>query len=214
MKRVFLSSMLLILTAACSTAQVQDAPPPSGTRQLNASRVLQYTDIRQVDFCNFTLRADSACTAEEHPVQIRGGEHRPAANDASDFYLVVEDVIYGDLTGDGHDEAVVRLECHASSVIETGVIYTLRDGQLFALGSLDPGHQAEAGIVDVRIENGLLIEERLWSAHPPTPERIYTFARQWNGREWIEVGRTRWRRYTDREQSAPKGNPCRLPRSN
>jgi len=73
------------------------------------------TDIRKVDFLNFTYHS-SLCSREYggkgigKTVRVRNGEFKN-----KNVYFVVTDntVIYADVTGDGREDAIVPVACGA-----------------------------------------------------------------------------------------------------
>jgi hypothetical protein len=91
------------------------------------------TDIRKVDFRNFTYPS-SLCSQEYGRqgigkiVRVRKGEFKN-----KNVYFAVADnkIIYADVTGDGREEAIVPIECGAmtANFARSEVyIYTIKDG--------------------------------------------------------------------------------------
>src|SRR4030095_9788983 len=120
MKRpILLFPMILLLYALSSVAQTGKAP---------------VTDIRKVDFLNFTYNP-SQCSTEYGRqglgkiVNVKDGEFK---NKRVYFSVVNDKIIYTDLTGDGKEEAVVPVDCGAMganfSRSEVNV-YTLENGR-------------------------------------------------------------------------------------
>lgn len=114
--------------------------------------------IRRVDFRNFTY--PDACVGEAHVVdgqfseEIEGSPFR--------WWFSVAGVVYGDLTGDGEEEAVVLTLCNGggSGVYSSGTVYTMREGKPVPIVDLPVGDRADGGIEGVEIQNGLLVLTR------------------------------------------------------
>jgi len=123
-RKMMLSLMMLFLCALSSAAQTN---PP-------------VTDIRKVDFLNFTY--NSAQCSQEYGkqgigrlVNVRNGEFK---NKSVYFSVMSDKIIYADLTGDGKEEAIVPIDCGAMganfSRSEVNV-YTLENGHAALLGA-------------------------------------------------------------------------------
>ena len=114
-RQIILCLMIILLGAISSVAQ-------SGT------------DIRKVDFLNFTYNS-SLCSQEYgrkgigRIVKVTNGEFK----NKSVYFAVTNDrIIYADLTGDGKEEAIVPVDCGATganfSRSEINV-YTIANGR-------------------------------------------------------------------------------------
>jgi hypothetical protein len=99
------SSTVPRTTAPTSTTTAPSTPVP---------------DIHAVDFRNFTYAADSCPTGGYPDPPASGIPVRDGRFDTGTNYVDVNPVVYGDLTGDGHDEAVVPLTC--STGVGSGTI--------------------------------------------------------------------------------------------
>jgi len=110
--------------------------------------------IRTIDFRNFTYA--NTCLGE---VTVVNGIFS-----SSEGHLSVGEVVYGDLTGDGAEEAVIVHFCSGggSQIESTGVIYAMRDGKPVELPIRDfpGGDRAAGGIVRAEIRDGLLVLTR------------------------------------------------------
>ena len=207
---IFLS-LLLLITASCGmeprTSSPRASTPPSGVKPAQSRSAgqapQQFTDIRQVDFRNFTYVVDSSCVDDSEPLRVTNGEYR---DESRKTYFSIADVVYGDLTGDGRDEAAVRIYCEASGGrVSEAYIYTLRDEQLKQIATLDPGHGAFGGIISIAISKQLLKVERMSSEKDAaTPEHIDTETLRWNGEQWISAGKPKRRKYLRDENSGSK----------
>jgi hypothetical protein len=160
--------------------------------------------IRQTDFKNFTYRPD--CLGEDksgkpESVRARDGSYQRWSGD-DQVYFEVLGTVYGDLTGDGKEEALVRTLCNTGGTgqFTDGIIFTLQQGRPVPVATLGIGDRADGGIHDVRIENGLLKVARYGGtsgACCPDYIETYTFRLQ-NGR-LVAVGKPARSDYTDRE---------------
>lgn len=121
-------------------------------------------DIHSVDFRNF--RYYPAWLNEEGPrkvsVKAVNGSYTKKTPD-EEITFKVNDVVYGDLNGDGLDEAVVLTVCNTGGSIwaDDGFLYTMRNGKPTLLSYIQGGDRANGGIRGAWIEGGLLRVERL-----------------------------------------------------
>jgi len=125
-------------------------------------------DIRTVDFRNFVFQPSCADFESQEeakvPVRVAGGRFEAAAgSDLEGVYFEVTEVLYGDLTGDGRDEAVVRSLCSTGGTgrFDEGFVYGMKDGKPVLLGRIPGGDRASGGVRCARIEDGTLQVERL-----------------------------------------------------
>ena len=149
----------MVTASKDGTARVWDAgtgkPVGAPIPSLSASA---QKDIRGVDFRNFTYEYG---LGEPETITVRDGEFARETED-DPLYFSIVDVVYGDVTRDGQDDAVVRtvISGGGSGSFSDATIYTMRDGKPVAIGSLGVGDRANGGIHDVRIENGRIVVER------------------------------------------------------
>jgi hypothetical protein len=129
-------------------------------------------DIHAVDFRNFVYHpscADFEASSEPKvPIRVTGGRFEAAAGSDLEglFFEVDREILYGDLTGDGRDEAVVRSLCSTGGTgrFDEGFVYGLKDGKPALLGRLQGGDRAAGGVRCVRVEDGALLVERVGNA--------------------------------------------------
>jgi len=149
---------VLALTTACSGPDIgpritapTSAPPPAGlipeptpggattTRSLGPAPA----DIRTVNWDEATLPGNF-CDVDEL-VQFHAGEALAQSSSYGETHLTVEemtDTVYGDLDGDGKEEAVVPIGCDnnggtASGQLAFGAVAVQADeGELRSLGSI------------------------------------------------------------------------------
>jgi hypothetical protein len=119
--------------------------------------------IREIDFANFTY--PSQFVGETRGFKVRNGERLPKRKDKIgrplDWWLILEGVTYGDVTGDGHEEAIVKLHLvtGGSALPDFVYIYGLRKGKLRLLWVFETGDRADGGCKNVFAEHGELIVE-------------------------------------------------------
>lgn len=152
--------------------------------------------IHQIDFRNFTYRP--ICyqwmgSGKGEAVRAINGSYSEKDTDG-EFNFEVITVTYGDLNGDGMDEAVVLADCnvgHAARYDE-GFLYAMRNGRPVMLSHIQGGNRADGGIRAVRIENGLLKVERLVpeiSGSAVGARAIETTTYRLSGSKLLRVGR-------------------------
>lgn len=117
--------------------------------------------IRSVDFKNFTYLALCAGETPEK-ITVKNGEFSKATQ--MDGYVDrmlfnVFDPSYGDLTGDGKDEAVILGVCNAGGTgnFSEGFVYTEKAGRPVLLARIPGGDRAYGGLRSAKVENGTLV---------------------------------------------------------
>lgn len=156
-----MTALWLWEVAVCCMA-LAAASPPRGT-------------IRSVDFRNFSFDwpADSDAgptswiwlgTSSPAQVRLRNGGHSFAGSGvpaSGGPYIELRSVAYGDLTGDGEDEAAVDLlyGTGGSANWHYLYVYTLADSTPKLLGVLRSGSRADGGLAHVAIAKASLVVE-------------------------------------------------------
>lgn len=131
----------------------------SGLAQSAAAR-----DIHGVDFRNFGYSPSCMNLVGSTKVAVKTVNGSYTKKDPADEVTFrVNDVVYGDLNGDGMDEAVVLTVCNTggSGWFDDGFLYAMRNEKPVLLSQIQGGDRAYGGIRGVRIESGLLKVERL-----------------------------------------------------
>jgi hypothetical protein len=119
--------------------------------------------IRNVDFANFTYPSEVADAHGEF--KLTNGELLPKKQTPSgrplDMWLKLVDVAYGDVTGDGSEEAIIDLGwiTGGSAIPDLVYIYTLRKGSPKLLWAFETGDRADGGYKRVYAESGKLVVE-------------------------------------------------------
>ncbi len=190
-RQVILCLMIVLLGAASGLAQSRTEPPASAT----------VTDIRKVDFLNFTYHS-SLCSQEYGRmgigkiVSVRNGEFKNKR-----VYFSVDDkrIIYADVTGDGHEDAIVPVACGAitANFSRSEVnIYTIQDGRATLLADTNdknmerdyrrsyPDAESYWGINEngIKASNGNLEIEALVDGPHAAPKYIVTLSYRLSGK--------------------------------
>lgn len=167
-------------------------------------------DIRKVDFKNFTYETDNAIE-EKTRVTVKNGEFYSKKEDES-LYFEVSGVEYGDLTGDGRDEAIIRIlyNTGGSGNFTSGFVYTMKNGKPVVLTEFEGGDRAYGGIVSAKVIDGQLVVERNAAGENGgscCPEFIETTRYKWDGKELVQVGEAASRElYPAKRVSFEKGS--------
>ncbi len=115
-------------------------------------------DIHRVDFRNREWR-DTCLDA----VRTRDGSfERRTGSMLGNESFEVDRPIFGDLDGDGADEAIVLTHCNGGGVgrFDNGIVFAMRGSRLRELVRLGEGDRADGGIEGVRIDAGIIVERR------------------------------------------------------
>lgn len=134
-RRIALCMAVLMLCATGGAAQ------SIGKRKSTPAKTEPVTDLRKVDFLNFTYRS-SLCSQEfgrqgiGKTVRVIKGEYKNGS-----VYFAVDErtVVFGDLTGDGQDEAIVPVECGAvgANFSRTEInVFTIKNGRTTLVGQI------------------------------------------------------------------------------
>lgn len=121
--------------------------------------------IRSIDFANF--RYPSRFVGEAGGFRLRDGELLPKRKDEIgrplDMWLKLVNVTYGDVTGDGADEAIVDLGWITGGTAMPDLVYifTLSHGKPKLLWAFETGDRADGGFKNVFADSGQLVVELL-----------------------------------------------------
>ena len=157
------------------------------------------TDIRKVDFKNFTYNLNCGSADKVSPVTVRNGEFSGIKDSFEvrdvKVYLKITDVLFGDINGDRKDEAIVLYSCGsgASYVYIWGLIFTVKNNKPVLLTEIEGGNKGDGGFHDVRIEKNLLVVERYQlppaSGSACCPAFIETTKYKLKGAKLLRVGK-------------------------
>jgi hypothetical protein len=164
-------------------------------------------DIHKTDFRSFTYLpgcADFESSEPHVPVQVTGGRFEgKAGTDQEGLFFQVQEIHYGDLTGDGRDEAVVQTICNTggSGQFDEGFVYALKDGKPVLIGRVPGGDRAMGSVRCVRFEDGDLKVDRVGNDSGAARGVDFVDTETWK----VQAGRlaeagkaTRWRLATDK----------------
>lgn len=128
-----------------------------------ATTALAQADIHKVDFNNFTY--EPWCASEQTTrIRVKNGKYLKETQQdgfVDRMYFDVLDVTYGDVTGDGKDEAVILTNCNTGGTgqFSEGFVYTIRNGKPSLVARVPGGDRADGGLRSINVENGLLVVE-------------------------------------------------------
>lgn len=150
MKRFLLSSALLSVLAA--HAHARPASPGAHGRGGPSG------GVRRVDFRNFKYRGGG----ENIRVARGRGTYRSAGDLDSAYNIDSVKVVYGDVTGDGREEAAVVLYYDGGGTgwFSRGFLFAARGGRLALLATFEGGDRADGGIREASIKGGVLSVQR------------------------------------------------------
>jgi hypothetical protein len=139
-------------------------------------------DIRSIDFKNFSFEWDDDAAAPPsftptpwHWIDSKPKSHIRVTNGIHHFYepgqsrlehehsplISVDSVTYGDLDGDGAEEAAVHLNYSTGGTLNWDYVYVYRfvRGHARLLGILECGSRGYGGLVRSTIQDGVLVTE-------------------------------------------------------
>lgn len=167
------------------------------------------TDVHKVDFNNFTYRAFCGDDEEASDIKVSGGKIEEKSGD-NYLRFDVQSIDYGDLNGDGKDEAVIITVCNTGGTgqFSEGYIYSIKNNKPVLTGRIAGGDRAGGGLVSAKIENGLLVVESNEEGGSGLccPEFIVTNKFRLSGNKLIDAAKpTRKILYPAKRISFPKG---------
>jgi hypothetical protein len=156
--------------------------------------------IRDVDFMNLTY-SDTPCYGEGGSIAVKNGLYERDSEDDKEYFKILG-VVYGDLTGDGVEEAVVSTYCNTGGTgqFTDALVFTMRGGKPVVVGELGIGDRADGGLYNVVIRGGVLYADRYGHGEGSgacCPEYIETEAIRWNGSKFVATGKPTRRKYQD-----------------
>ncbi len=152
------------------------------------------SNIRQVDFKNFTYRLE--WEKEKEAIELRNGSRESAGGLRSGLMRIT----YGDLTGDEREEAIILLRgqnTRTSRTLDEVFIYTLKNGRVVALAHFEGGRRGdyilsvESLKSNFRVEDRLLIlDQAILREGESAPTQYYTIKYRFHGIQMAEVERS------------------------
>lgn len=165
---VIVCAILCISVAmtACSTGdavsqrplpQVSTSSTPRAEIELSPSPNFP---IRSIDFANFTYPAKLIYSTGEKSFTLQNGKYQGRLSDGADipYPVSLAYLTYGDITGDGAEEAMVVLfeNVKGTAIPYYVYIYTLEKGSPKLLWAFQTGDRGAGGLRQVYAENGEL----------------------------------------------------------
>ncbi|PYS99617.1 MAG: hypothetical protein DMF63_11070 [Acidobacteria bacterium] len=142
MKRFLITIFMLLMFAASAVAQ---------------------NDIHAIDFKNFTFSLKCLGDTADKITVINGEYSKETQEDGyvDRFYVKVFEIAYGDVTGDGKDDAIVLTVCNTGGTgnFSEGVIYSMKSGKPSLIARIPGGDRADGGLRTARAEKGVLVVE-------------------------------------------------------
>jgi hypothetical protein len=167
-----------------------DDPPDAPAE----ARTGEKGDIHSVDFRNFLYHP--ACS-DRKAIRVKDSRWKGGTDDSPEYFEVVT-VKYGDLTGDGRDEAVVLGACSGIANFQVGDVFVYSDetGAPQLLAELSPpdwgkGEQDNGGdfqISEIRVRNQQLAISFYAGGSHAGPEWVVTARFRWSGSRFERVG--------------------------
>ena len=161
--------------------------------------------IRSIDFLNYSYQG-SVCAEDAglpKTVKVRNGKFKD--RESNFFDVAREEIVYGDVNGDGSEDAVVLIRCgSAAGTLRAFEVhaYSFQNGQAKLLARLDStgvesdyqksyadGTLFYAGEHGPKIVNGRVIVEALADGSFAGPENVATFAYQLSGDKFVLSGK-------------------------
>ncbi len=158
---------IAVFAAACgggsATATGPSTRPEQSESKSNKSQ--PKCPIRQIDFKNFTYPKLPTGKCSMNEVRLINGRYDAPADIAGKHPAVdcwsveVGLITYGDVTGDGEEEAIIELyaEAGGTEASEDVFIYAMRGGNPVLLWKFETGDRAEGGPRRIAAENGELV---------------------------------------------------------
>lgn len=186
---------LLFLPADAITVEVGAAQTlPSSDSKANESGK---GDIRTADFRNFQYQPN--CLDKE-AIHVANGEWKATKGDETDYFRVIS-VTFGDLIGDGHEDAVVLGACGGVANFEIGdiLLFSMEAGSPHQFAELFPtdwgrGQQENGGdfqVSEIRVRNQHLAISFYAGGSHASPAWVVTATFHWSGSRFERVGMDR-----------------------
>ena len=140
-------------------------PSPVSQQVATERQALSNQSIRSVDFADFTFPQLGELRNSGKTFTLRSGELKPTRDKNSiveEMGVTLQSIAYGDVTGDGGEEAMVVLSMvtGGSAIPHATYIYASEDGKPKLLWAFSTGDRAEGGLRRVFAEKGELVIEQ------------------------------------------------------
>lgn len=164
--------------------------------------------IRRVDFMNHEY--PGYCFGDDAVRTVDGIYSWQDDEDDLTIELEVLGVEYGDLDGDGVEEAVVLTNCSGGGTgqFTRAWVYRWSGDRALVMGVVKGGDRADGGLASARVQDGVVVVERYRgdeSSGACCPVFVDTERWGWNGREFVVVAPPERRPYV--EEPYPASRP-------
>lgn len=210
----FVGSLVAVLVVFCPVVAQQKVPGngagaqhPSGQQLKNppdSSAGATLPEVHRIDFRNsiyVALPSDRKDYRLPESIQVKDGEFK-AGKEMDEVYFSIASIEYGDLTGDGREEAVVHATCGMSmgnGWADDFYIYAMDKGHVESLGTLgsremtrDYLRRQPDGVLwrvsSVKVKDGKLDIEWFADGSHAAPQFIVTLEYWWNGHAFVMNG--------------------------
>jgi hypothetical protein len=159
------------LLAACSAGRsdhpsspITTYPAPSAQQVATVGQAQSNQFIRSVDFANFSFPWPHGLGDSRKTFKLRDGELKPTRDKrgmVDEMGVTLESIVYGDLTKDGVEEAIVVLSTitGGSAIPHAVYIYGWQKNGPKVLWTFATGDRVEGGLRQVYADNGQLVVE-------------------------------------------------------
>jgi hypothetical protein len=182
------SRQLIVVALFLTLSQVCSASQARGRRRVPAPAAESVVGIEVIDFENYTY------TVNDRAYKLIGGYYAGnSAPDAQWELRVTEAPYYGDLTGDGKNEAIVVLSHGAVGGAQTveARVYTLRGGRPALLSTFAVADALNCELDHyVDLDDGKVRIERVYVRAGICDHNEISEYR-WDGRKFMPVGETK-----------------------
>ncbi len=159
-----LRTLSIVLAGALLVVACGSKAPTTGTAIGNhPARPALDTSIRQVDFLNRTYGVSSGDSDTEQITVKDGDFERPDDADGNRAgFFHVEKPVYGDVDGDGVEDAVVITVDNGggTGMFDAARIFTIRAGKVVPLAGIAGGDRGDGGLHSIEVERGGVVVER------------------------------------------------------
>lgn len=172
-------------TAACSGSASSGRPAVADHQTAAIAAPVPDPGIRGIDWMNRTyVQGDARYT-------VVGGQIETELPDDLHGFFSVTPPVFGDLTGDGADEAVIiTLEHLGGTGMFTSVdVYGLVGGTEVVIGTIPGGDRGDGGIADVQIDGAAVTVDRYLSVEGDgtcCPSQLQHERWTWDGTAFVE----------------------------
>lgn len=163
---------IIALLSACMTGHsnhqlpaVTNDPSPISQQVASERQVLSNQAIRSINFADFTFPWLNDLGDSRKTFTLRSGELKPTHSKpdmVEEMGVTLQSIAYGDVTGDGGEEAMVVLSMSTggSAIPHATYIYGLEKDKPKLLWAFSTGDRAQGGLRQVYAEKGGLVIER------------------------------------------------------